>query len=659
MESTEIPKGVFTATSIAAKGLRHPEFIKRHLDDYTIGKLDSLQLIGLPLAIQPAYKNYLDNIAVFISATLQRRRLSTDRQFYPLTLQTSGIIPFQLPPIVVSMLRPSSKDEDKTKFRNSLPGSVTMERFTNRDIFIIPPLYPRTVDTIPIKDCDPNAPSPPEATSLLGLRTLLFTLKALTGFLATHTYPAFQTSEDITHYQNIIDVEWYQNEFYLSDPAKVKMQANNKDLLESSGIAVPSAYSITTDTITAGTKGSQLSLSGAVYYAKPAPFYPQINYGEISKIPNFPGYILPWFPALHEPSSNIILLVMRKYFFRLIQNNDKSEWSAYVQGVQKWYRTDLGKAITHILYCLQAALESQARLFIILSKGHYQGSVIQGYKFNLMYNEKILSPMNHSEIISAARELDKHSAALETLRQSVKLWKRLDNGRTANILKTEFETCRQVYTQILLREKPTVEADIEVVKQLLLRLTFMEDYIPVKADTVKQAILTILSGKPPADLKTPMYLEPDSFLTEITLAHSVLSAFGPIAPSFYDSNAPAFKIPLTGADDPLSAIDAETKKQVLDSLLISLKKTSVAASDMEIVIRKREVRMKLHERAAGYRTLRFTGKHRDEIWDLLKLLPSPGESKKRGHDEAVGESMDEDPLSPSKKSRFENFTLDF
>lgn len=658
MESTETPKGIFTATSIVAKGLRHPEFIKRRLDEYTVGKLDFLQLIGLPLEIQPVYKNYVDNIAVFVSATLQKRRLNTNRQYYPLPITNDSIIPFQLPPIVVSMLKPSTKDEDKTKFRDSLPGSIRMERFTNRDIFIIPPLYPRHVHTIPVKDCDPNAPSPPEATSLLGLRTLLFTIKVLTGFLATHTYPAFQTAESAnTQHINTTDVEWDKHNYFVSNPDKHKMFDYNSTLYEEANITVASSYTITTDSIASPAKGTALSAGGSVYYAKPAPFYPQINYGEVSKIPTFPGYILPWFPQLHEPSSQIILSVMRKYFFRLIQNNDKSEWPAYVQGVQKWYRTDLGKALTHILYCLQATLESQARLFIIISKGQYQGSVIQGYKFNLSYKENILAPMVHSEIISASRQMDKHSAALATLRQIVIKWKKMDTDKVAHILGTDFETCRQVYTQIQLRKQPSDEQQIEAVKQLLVQLTFMEEYLPVKAETIKSTVMAIITGTSPADLTTPMYLEPALFLTGISVNHSILSAFGPIAPSFFDSNAPAFKIPLPGADDPLSAIDVQSKKQVLDSLLISLKKTSIAASDMDVVIKKREVRMNLRERAAGYRTLRFTGKHRDEIWDLMKLLPSPGESKKRVR-EVADDEMDVDTTSP-KKSRFEDFTLDF
>jgi hypothetical protein len=526
-----------------------------------------------------------------------------------------------------------------------------MERFTNKDIFIIPSMLPKDLSSIPVNTCNPNTPSPSDATSLFGLQSLLFTIKVITGFIATHTYPAFQVADDKTIYKYGIDGEFLEAEYKLPQKNAYKYADWNTDLYRQAGVTT------TPRTISDETTGSihTLSLHGSTFFAKPAPFYPEINYGEPAKIPNFPGYLFPWFPALHEPSSHTILNIMRTYFFRLIQKENKSTWSAYNQGVQRWYKTDLGKSITHILFCIQIAIESQARLYLIVVKGEYMGSVILGHKFNIMINGILVPPMENTQLLEHASALDKHSSALEKLLIKVRTWKLIALGSSRYIAREQFKTCRQVYTEISLRDKPSDENEKQEVLALLQDLTFLETYYPVNAEHLKRVVSSLSSSEEP-DITAPMYLEPIDFLKELSPVYTTLSVFGPIAPSFFDANGPAYKIPLPGADDPLSKVDDQTKKQPLDSLLISLKKLSIAVQDMEVVIRKREVRMNLKERAAGYRTIRFPGKARDEIWEQLKLLPWVERSGEKRKERDEGNSMDIE--SAPKRSKFEGFSLD-
>jgi hypothetical protein len=405
-------------------------------------------------------------------------------------------------------------------------------------------------------------------------------------------------------------------------------------------------------------KGSFNSGRHAVFVAKPAPLRPEVNYGPPSSVPTFPGYVLPYFRGLIEPSKATIINVVRRFFLGcLAESSDKAgdAWYNWVRGVDKWYQTEAGRIVTHILFNIQTALEAQARIFLFIRGDEYLGSSILGYGSGIMVDGRFVAPETVEEVRKLSGGLDDHGMALGQIIGMINEL-RLEKGQM-EIDGSDITSSRRLHRFIV--DSPRVgEEEMAELTELISKLSFEEKLWSVVVGNLVRALETLVTSDP-VDIDLPMYLDP-SLVYNTSRAHEVLSIFGPIAPSFVEAVGTDFPIPKGPlAEDPASVIDAGSGKRPLEAIYVSLKKIGVAVGDWQNLLKKRRIRQNAEKRDAGFRTLEFRGEMRDQIWQVLKKIPYE-ESAKRKRPIDDDEDVEEEPSRKKGKAKetVSEFTYD-
>jgi len=631
---------LYTATPLTGKAVQSPSFTKRGIDGLTAGRLNQLHHVGIAVDKQLAYDGYMTNLPAFLYATSVQSRVIATNVWYKPVLSNEHVIPIPLPPLCILSKKPYKNDEEKSAFRNSLgPIEVDESKGLKGQFFILRKPTLNTLKDLPLATIDPHAPSPQDATSLSGLISFVQTLKVISLFLATHTYPYKQTpidnGDDTT---DAVILAWKEGRYH---------SASSLDRVPRTVGVIPvdlgdEDFQGSTPALAGG---SITSGRGAVLVAKPAPLRPSINYGVPSTIPNLPGYVLPYFRGLIEPSKDTIIAIYRRFFLGTIAKDRESSneaWYEWLRGVDKWYQTESGRIVTHILFNIQTALEAQARIFLIIRGSEYLGCAILGFGSAILINGKFVAPDPASRVKADALELDGHSLAVEEIRSL--LVDAYGDGMVDELL---LDSTRQVFKEINAAPKIDDDEDLEKLREAVSRLAFDDVFNGPSMENIVKALrsLTIAEDE---DIQTwPMYLDP-SMIYNTSRAHQVLSSFGPTAPSFVDSAGKDFSIPKGLLDeDPLSTFDPSTGKRAMDVILVSMKRIPQAVGDWTNVVKKRRIRQNVAERAAGFRTIQFRGNGRDSIWTALKQIPfeETGGKRKRAS------SVDEDDADGAAKKK--------
>jgi hypothetical protein len=626
---------LYTASTVAAKRVQNPAFTRRGLDGLTSGRLEQIQHVGLAAEKQIAYDGYITNLPAFLHATSSQKRVTTAHGWFLARIDIDKLIPIPFPPLVLSSRTPFPNEEAKNKFKLSLGEGVEEIRSPKGMTFVIRNVTADTLKKLPYSSIDPNTLSPNDATSLTGLKSFVLTLKIISLFLATHTYPYKQVADDhVNRYGFDSSIIWPKEEQHYSGKM-MRGQGDAKKVVRESEALTDADIEGVGET----SDGYPNSAENATFVAKPAPLRPDVNYGEPSATPFFPGYVLPYFPGIIEPSKHCIINVIRRFFLGcLADSKEKSTdaWYEWVRGVDKWYQTAAGKAVTHILFNIQTALEAQARVFLYIRNREYIGSAILGFGSGIMVEGKSILPETADVVRVLAGQLDDHGVAMAKIVTMINGIRR--DASLMEMVESDLNSARKLYRFI--SEAPQVpKEEITELTSLIAKLSF-EDKLWSAAVTNLVKALDLLSCDDPVD-DLPMYLSPD-LIYDTTRAHQVLSAFGPLAPSFVEAIGQEFPIPKGPLDaDPASQVDGATGKRPLETIYISLKKLPVAVGDWTNVVKKRRIRINTEKRDAGFRTIGYHGEMRDQIWRSLKKIPYSEPGKKRQRDEDMGEGSDE------------------
>jgi len=638
---------LYTASPLLGKAVQSPIFQKKGIEGLTAGKLTQIHHVGFAIEKQVAYDGYVANLPAFLHATAVQKKTVTSAIYYPTPLSNDLTLPVPLPPLCVLARRPFKNEEEKLAFRATL-GELEIEEAKGPKgaYFIIRKPLLSDLNKLPLNTIDPNAPSPVDATSVSGMISFIKTVKIISLFLSTHTYPYKQSGSDSSELTgDALALAWKKAECRMMTNYKrgtTELQEGYEGRLDF-GVA-----EMLEEVDFEAEEGSVASGRHAVVVAKPAPLRPSINWGEPSTIPNLPGYILPYFRGLIDPSKDLIISTMRRYFLgSLADSKEKSgeAWYQWVKGVDKWYQTESGRIVTHILFNIQTALEAQARVYLFIRGTSYLGCSILGFGSAIAVNGRLVDPSTAVVARKEALELDGHSSAVEVIREL------LEDAAvvTAMMVELDLSSSRKVFAAINAAPKLGDE-EMERLTEAVSKLSFDEKFWSPDVQYILRAIRA-LNGEEEVDEDWPMYLDP-SLLYDTTRANSVLAAFGPTAPAFVDAQGSDFPIPKgITADDPLSEFDPSTRKRGLETILLTMKRLPHAVGDWRNVVKKRRIRQNVVERAAGFRTIEFRGQSRDDIWLALRRMPFEEDKKrKRVDDRDDDDDSLEDPAA--KKGKF-------
>jgi hypothetical protein len=625
-------------------------------------RLGELVAVGLPHVRQLAYGGYVYNLNAFMYATAVQRRVSCAHQFFAPTIPTSSLFQVPIPSIFVAPKKATKTDEEKTAFAKQV-GSAELSKFGQRDVYIIHSPTLEAIMKLPFKDIDVNCPSPPNGTSILGFRSLLTTLKIITLFLSTHTYPAFLSEETSTcaHEYDIMVINSLatkaNNDFRYVEDLKSRYEQ-----LGVGSIDLESDTELLEGTLLPETPEWNHMLKDAVIVAKPAPFRPSINFGSPSELPSMPGYIFEYFLGCYIPDTAFVSSMMAECFFHSLGDTKEKASAGYVSwvnGYEKWYKTDAGRIIGHIFLGIKLALQSQSRLFLLTPNGKYTGFALLGHKFSISICGKVIGPDTAEVVRSSAISLDIHSKALEQICKIISMMASKKDSKLTVVKPESVKSMRQLVEEFNKRNEIDDDDDWGIIEKQWNHVNFEERFWPLTHDRIADAIRLIFSNDEiSGDL--PMFL-PAKLIYVRTRITRVLSVFGSMAPSFIDQRGTDIDIPVEGGLDAGAVIDPSSGKRALEVILVSGKRLEAAVDDFHNMVKKRRIRQNFAERAAGFRTMKFNGDARDLLWNALKTMPTPKDQnpKKRGREED-GEDQGGSTAKKGKQREVEDdFTMDF
>jgi hypothetical protein len=518
-------------------------------------------------------------------------------------------------------------------------GGAERVKFGQRDAYVIANPTMETITSLPTAKIEPNTPSPPNGTSLFGMKSLLTTLKVLTLFLSTHTYPAFAKPDDKDAYG--YDVDAYLES--ISTPEQSHRYTH--DLLERykecgvSEDALKKNPVLDGETLLSETADIYTSMGDMVVVAKPAPFRPLINVGKPTDIPALPGFLFPYFSGCLIPEAGFLPDVMATFFLGCLGDTKERAtegFKAWNKGFDKWYKTESGKQLQHVFLGIKLALQSQSRLFLIQSNGSYGGFALLGYKFSLLIDGIEHTAESPEGLRKLAVSLDDHSAALIAICELFKGKKGVVVGRRVpqSINPSTVQGTRHLHWIINSYEE--LEGDeLEELERNWPKIAFPERFWQMTHHQIARAV-DLFNSDTEIENDLPMFLPPN-LLYVTDRPTLVLSVFGPMAPSFLDSRGTEFSIPYPGEADEASSLDSHSGRMSMEFILVSGKKLEAAIDDFRSVVKRRRVRQNIGERAVGFRTMKFGGEARELIWSALKKLkgekPEPVAGKKRGRSE--------------------------
>jgi hypothetical protein len=633
---------IYTASKLNTNRIQAPAFTKKGIDGLTTGRLSELHHVGIAVEKQPAYEQYIHNLPAFMHATAVQSKVSCHLPGYDMKLAPDLIIPIPLPPLTIASNRPFKNEEDKVAFKQSVPEVLEEHRNMKGLAFTIRNPTFEVLTKLPLKAIDPNVPSPVDATSLLGLSSFNLTLRIISLFLSTHTYPYKQSPEDDgQQFGKDIAIGWPQGKrFYVrgstlrGDPepgTKEDHMGSEDKVFGLADADIPSSY---------------VSGQYAVNVAKPAPLRPSIGYGTPQSLPAFPGYLLPYFRGIIDPSKDVIISVIRRFFLSAVVGSKAGRneaWSSWIKGVDRWYQTESGKIVAHILFNIQTALEAQARLYVIMVGKEYLGCAILGYGSGIVVGDVVKAPDTSVELRKLAMALDDHSTALTRV---VEIINEARGEGEMEVEVSQITKARKLYGLIKETEEFS-STQMEEIIDLMGKLTFNEPYRPASHVNITKAITLILDTT--ADISDlPMYLDGTN-LSKTSRAYEVLSSFGPLAPSLLDAAGQDIPIPKgLLADDPATTPDADGNVQ-LSKLLVSLKKLPVAVTDWTNVVKKRRIRQNVGKRDAGFRTIEVRNEGFVAMWGALKGIPFSADGKRKRESAEDGDEDMEEPVEKRGK----------
>jgi len=614
-------------------------------------------MVGVPAVKQPAYDGYINNLPAFLHATAVQSRVSVMNVWYKASIPATKIIPLALPPLTVQSKRALKTEEQKLEFVGSLgfipeeiKGPMGVAYVCRKPTLDILRKLPTTINT--------NTPSTPDATSYMGINTYIFTLRVISLFLATHTYPAHQTADMNPRETSSSDADFFFGGSGILPIEKYRGVENIYANLGGSGVdmATEAGWAAVSNDMDTRVY-NRISGKDAVLVAKPAPLRPEVNYGPPSTVPNMPGYVFGYFHGLIDGDKSLIIEVMSSYFLGCFgDSNEKAAefWSEWLKGVDKWYKTKEGKIVAHILFGIRLALQSQSRLYVVMTAAGYHGFALQGHKFTIWDNGATIIPESPHRLRALCVNLDHHALAMIEI-CSMLSKATLKAGEVDEDLDVNMKS-RKLFRELNKREQ-IVGEELEKLKEHIAKLAFSDILWPVDVNYITKWI-KLLTVDTPIDDSTPMYIDPGS-IYDTSRMHQILAAFGPTAPSLLDAAGSDYIIPKgLAAEDVASQEDPATRKIRLHSILVSSKKLSVAVLDGLNVVKKRRIRQNLIERAAGYRTIKFSGDGRNQIWNALKLLPYVVEEDKGKKRAREDDDVEEGTSKKTKEKAVELDTVD-
>jgi hypothetical protein len=412
---------------------------------------------------------------------------------------------------------------------------------------------------------------------------------------------------------------------------------------------------------TAATLRTVTSLRDLVFIAKPSPIPLTNNYGPVATVPSLPGRAFPFFDRMVMPDKSYLRTTFARHFLRHL-GDSRTEWQEAYSNLrlhlENLEKSKEGSILSHLLYGVQLALDSQTRMYAVIQNDEYNGFVLLGAGWQLFNGREWIVPEEPKDLRTTLATFSTHSASLEVICRALSRIPIRGPGEVKEVVNPDNISTSKILWEELTKRDLSKEVK-EKLEDHVGMLAFHRSYWSVNSETLRWALrMMTTESHVPIPEETPMYIPPSlQFLDDRIF--QVLSVFGPDAPSFMNTSGLQYTIPppsLVERDDPNEKSVAGHKE--LDCIIVALKSIMTAYHDARKMLKDRVIQMDKKERAKNHRCIVFKTDDRNAIYSTLKECV--GRVQKSTGAEASGKRKrdDDDEGTRAAKKDFNSLLAD-
>jgi hypothetical protein len=196
-------------------------------------------------------------------------------------------------------------------------------------------------------------------------------------------------------------------------------------------------------------------------------------------------------------------------------------------------KTEAGKQVSHLAFCIKVALPAQARPIPLFVDGRYVGAFVSGYGWVMMVDGKEYRPQEFKTVLEEIEKSTTHTVTLEKILVLLGV-----SGSPGDAMGDVYKIARDPSTTMMeLRDRciggKVSVAETQEIKKLAKSLDFHTAHWSMNANHITRALSLIcdVSAALPRDLP----INPSVLFTNDRV-DVVWSCFGPLAPTFRPNN---------------------------------------------------------------------------------------------------------------------------
>lgn len=561
---------------------------------YLKAKPSDVHIICIPSELQPGFACYAANISAFITATLTGKHVAIANRGYPTPVPPMQL-PWKYPPTIYDFPK-APNDRKKDMLRAHSQVIVGKKKEVS---------FVMSEPTIELVRSVVNDGAREKTLHMIGtinidaLKMVMILRRILSGFLLTHTYPAFRHVSDLNPSEEpqvatAMKRRKVDNTSYVTCIDDVEQHVNDPDELPAEKPELPQPPN--------PVQYIQLR------YAKPTR-NPVRMWGSVENIPNASGIYVPYVKELAAADGITVPRLMATTFIRSFARTIGGSIAQIEEFNKAWgviHTSDLGHQISHICRCIEIALRCQAAVYLVYSGNIYEGTVICGAGFTLGLHGRVYKPIAFEELQQVVRDRSAHAKALAGINEK------------AGGMNEEIDKCTSIrgLSALLCDVELDTEARTDIVK-LAHNLSYPGRYWSSSVVNVKAALGYLQStDEIPNDV--PMH---PKYMFTTDRVESVMSAFGHQAPTFMIPNGRRYNL-----DNREPPQNFHVRTVGIDS----------AVTDMKYVMQHGLITNNPGNLASKHRDTPLKAQDKMEVWTLLKSVYDTGNQKPAATDVGQG-----------------------
>lgn len=589
--------------------------------------LSEMRAWSVPTLYQTAFRSYIGLLPAFMRACQTRVNVDVREPGQPVSIKFADS--FQLPYPDMSIITNGESQADKDTLLElggelQLIRKSTVFKFKNPTKDVIAKIVKMKVN----KTCQASD----HTVNMAAFDTFKLTARIFSEFLRVHRYPAY---EDTNHYWSHLPDRSFEVENKEETIGKRKRNESDVTNEEKERQAKQQR---------GGSKKVVIHVDKGVQPAKPhghdsieriktLPEPAQLPWASrIDDLPPTYGIWIPYISQLYFFDTVIVPNVVAKYFASSLGSSKE----ACLRGLESmradWGvlgKTESGKQMSHMAFCIDLALQSQARPVPLFLDGRYCGIFISGYGWTMMVNGVEYNPKPFNEVLSAIEETTNHVKVLGQILEKLDV-----SGDMAAEMGERWTIAKDPNTTMMTLRTLALGARVSLkdksdILELALALDFRRPHWGTNASTIATA-LSLISDVGQA-LPQDLPIHPSMLFVPDRL-DVVWSCFGFSAPTFRPASGQLVKLS-DKTYDITTKRGQETKVETLrfEKFHVSHAELQTAIADMKAVRDTGKVGiLRQMRREAKYSMREFSGVDFTRIkegLDKLAGMESKGKEK--------------------------------